>query len=341
MNKLSNTDLSRRDFLARASSLAATGLLGSYAQIAAADAPPEITKIRLIHSPALCLAPQYIAEDLLRVEGFTDIKYNPLGSRLGPQALADGRADISLWNTPGLLPFIDAGMPIVMLAGVHSGCYELFASDHVSAIRDCKGKTLATYGFGYGDHYMFSSILAYVGINPKKDVKWVTSDGTGQDAMNLFSSGKADAFFAFAPQPQELRALKYGHVLIDTNVDKPWAQYFCCMVAANREYTRNYPIATKRALRAILKATDICANDPERAARFLFERGYERRLDIGLEAMKSLRYDRWREYDPTDTIRYFALRLHEVGMIKTNPEKFIAQGTDWRFLNELKKELKA
>ena len=101
------------------------------------------------------------------------------------------------------------------------------------------------------------------------------------------------------------------------------------------------PIATKRALRAILKATDICANEPERAARYLFEQGYERRYDIGLEAMKSLRYDRWREYDPTDTIRYFALRLHEVGMIKTNPEKFIAQGTDWRFLNELKKELKA
>lgn len=124
MNKLSKANLSRRDFLARASSLAATGMLGGYAQIAAAEAPPETTKIRLIHSPALCLAPQYIAEDLLRMEGFTDIKYNPLGSRLGPQALADGRSDISLWNTPGLIPYIDAGLPVVLLAGVHSGCYE-------------------------------------------------------------------------------------------------------------------------------------------------------------------------------------------------------------------------
>ena len=130
-------------------------------------------------------------------------------------------------------------------------------------------------------------------------------------------------------------------MLIDTTVDKPWSQYFCCMVAANRDFVRKNPIATKRALRAILKASDICANEPERAARFLFERGYERRLNIGLEVMKTLRYDRWREYDPEDTIRYFALRLHEVGMIKTDPEKFIAQGTDWRFLNELKKELKA
>ena len=33
------------------------------------------------------------------------------------------------------------------------------------------------------------------------------------------------------------------------------------------------------------------------------------------------------------------LRLHEAGMIKSSPQK-ILQGTDWRFFNELKKELK-
>jgi len=35
------------------------------------------------------------------------------------------------------------------------------------------------------------------------------------------------------------------------------------------------------------------------------------------------------------------LRLHEVGLIKSSPEKLIAQAAGWRFLNELKKELKA
>jgi NitT/TauT family transport system substrate-binding protein len=341
MNASPNTDLLRREFLARASSLAAAGLLGSYAQSAAADAPPETKAIRLVHAPSLCLAPQYIAQELLRLEGFTDINYYPLGTRYAPTAIADGRADISMWNTPGLIPYIDSGLPVVMLAGVHSGCYELFANDKINAIRDCKGKTLATYYLGSGDHYMFSSILANIGIHPQNDVKWITAESTSRDAMALFTEGKADAFFGFSPQPQELRARKIGHVLVNTAEDKPWSQYFCCMVAANRNFTQRNPIATKRALRAILKATDICANEPERAARYLFEHGYERRYDFGLEAMKALRYDRWREYDPTDTVRYFALRLHEVGLVKTNPEKFIAQGTDWRFLNELKKELKA
>ena len=56
--------------------------------------------------------------------------------------------------------------------------------------------------------------------------------------------------------------------------------------------------------------------------------------------MQDVPYGRWREYAPEDTVRFYALRLHEVGMIKTTPQKLLAQGTDWRFLNELKKELK-
>jgi hypothetical protein len=46
-------------------------------------------------------------------------------------------------------------------------------------------------------------------------------------------------------------------------------------------------------------------------------------------------------YDPEDTIRFYALRLREAGIIKSKPQKIIADGTDWRFLNEVKRELKA
>ena len=56
--------------------------------------------------------------------------------------------------------------------------------------------------------------------------------------------------------------------------------------------------------------------------------------------MQEIPYNKWREYDPEETVRFYALRLHEAGMIKSNPQKIIAQGTDWRFFNALKKELK-
>ena len=60
-----------------------------------------------------------------------------------------------------------------------------------------------------------------------------------------------------------------------------------------------------------------------------------------LQAMKEMPFGRWREYNPEETVRFYALRLREAGMIKGNPQQIIAQGTDWRFLNELKRELKA
>jgi NitT/TauT family transport system substrate-binding protein len=114
------------------------------------------------------------------------------------------------------------------------------------------------------------------------------------------------------------------------------------MVAGNREFSRKHPVATTRALRAILQAVDRCAREPERAARFLVDHGYAPQYDSALQAMQEMgmAYGRWREYDPEDTLRFYALRLHEAGMIKSTPQKLIAQGTDWRFLNALKKEVK-
>lgn len=132
-----------------------------------------------------------------------------------------------------------------------------------------------------------------------------------------------------------------GHVIVNTTQDRPWSQYFCCTVAANRDWVNHHPIAAKRALRAMLKAADLCAQEPERVANYLVARGYESRYNIGLEVLRELPYHRWRESHPEDTIRFHALRLYEVGMIKTHPNELIAKGADWRFLNELKRELKA
>jgi NitT/TauT family transport system substrate-binding protein len=70
------------------------------------------------------------------------------------------------------------------------------------------------------------------------------------------------------------------------------------------------------------------------------ERGYTARYGYALEGVRELPYGKWREYNPEDTVRFYGLRLHEAGMIKSSPQKIIAQGTDWRFPNELRRELK-
>jgi NitT/TauT family transport system substrate-binding protein len=117
------------------------------------------------------------------------------------------------------------------------------------------------YALGGSDHILFSSILAYVGVDPNREVEWITDEEPG-GAMRRFTEGKADAFMGFPPEPQELRAKKIGRVILNTLRDRPWSQYFYCMVAASGDFVSKYPVATKRALRAYLKAADLCVTSP-------------------------------------------------------------------------------
>jgi NitT/TauT family transport system substrate-binding protein len=180
-------------------------------------------------------------------------------------------------------------------------------------------------------------MTADIGLDPFKDIQWVTD----AKPIEQFIDGKIDAFLGFPPQPQELRARRLGRVIVNSTVDGPWSQYFCCMLAGNREYVQKYPVATKRVLRAILKATDLCASEPARVARQIVDGGFTPRYDHAVQALSEVPYDKWRDYDAEDTIRFFALRMREVGFIKASPQKIIADGTDWRFLDEVKRELKA
>src|SRR5882672_1278987 len=327
MDNAQHESWSRRQFL-NAAALAGTGaVLGLRSGSIAAEPPPETTRIRLPQSPAICIAPSYLADELLRVEGFTEVEYVRMAGNLFTPSVASGKVDLALNFVGPLVMSIDEGAPVVILAGIHAGCFELFGSGQVRAIRDLKGKTVAIPGLGEPQHVFAASMVAYVGIDPRTEITWVTHPFA--ESARLLADGKIDAFLGFPPEPQELRAKKIGQLVVDSAIDRPWSQYFCCLAYA------------KRALRAILKATDLCAAEPVAAARALVTRGYTPEYAYAFEMLKKLPYNQWRTQSHEDSIRFYALRLHEAGMIKSTPQKIIAQGTDWRFLNELKQELKS
>jgi NitT/TauT family transport system substrate-binding protein len=334
----------RRDFLSTLSAAGVVGLLGP-AKSLADEGPPETTTIRLRRDPSICVAPWYIAEDLMRAEGFTDIRYMPVQD--GPpyaHMIGHGKIDFGMFTAAGAIAHLDAGLSIRVLAGVHTGCFELFAHEPIRTISDLKGKKVGVNVLGAGKHRLLAIMVASVGLDPRQDIEWV--EGSATDPMALFpiesfAEGKVDAFLGFPPEPQELRARKIGHVILNTTTDKPWSQYFCCMVVGNRDFLNDCPVATKRFLRALLKANDICGADPAMAARRLVEGGFAQNYDYALQTLAELPFASWREFDAEDSLRFFALRLHEVGMIESSPNQLIAEGTDWRFLNELKRELKA
>jgi NitT/TauT family transport system substrate-binding protein len=132
-------------------------------------------------------------------------------------------------------------------------------------------------------------LTALVGLNPAKDLHWVTDPSLRP--MDLFIEGKIDAFLANPPVLQEVRARNIGHVIVSSITDRSWSQYYCCMLATHTEFAQKYPVATKRVLRAILKAVDLCVSEPNRAAQLLVDQGYAKRYDYALQALSEIRYD--------------------------------------------------
>jgi len=329
----------RRRFLTGISLAGTAGLLGAR-PTPAAQPSLETTTVRIANIAGICIAPQYVAEELLRAEGFTDVRYVRLAPGLNtPEGIASGEVDFGSNFASVLVSGLDRGIDLTVLGGVHVGCFELFVNDATRSLTELKGKRVGITWLGSPGHLFLAAMAAHVGIDPGKDLHWIESGKPV--AMDLFTSGQVDAFLGFPPDTQELRAQNIGRVIVNSTLDRPWSQYFCCMLAGNREFVRNNPVATKAVVRAMLKADDLCVSDPARAAQRLVDGGFTPRYDYALQTLTEVPYDKWREYDPEDTIRFYALRLHEAGMVKSSPQKIIADGTDWRFFNEVRRELKA
>jgi len=237
------------------------------------------------------------------VEGFTDIRFVDETPKATEQ-LARGEMDLMVNYASNFILALDKGEASTLLAGVHVGCFVLFGHEEIHGIAGLKGKTVGVPGFGTGPDLLLTVMAAEVGLDPKKDLRWIADPA--EKPKDLFIEGKIDAFLGFPPEPQELRAKQIGRVIFDTAVDRPWSQYFCCMLAS----------------------------EPARAARLLVDGGFTPSYDYALQTLKDVPYDRWREYDAEDTIRFYALRMRDAGFIKSTPQKIITENTDWRFLDE-------
>jgi NitT/TauT family transport system substrate-binding protein len=333
----------RRHFLTTGISMAAAGLAGAAAlagarRSLAEEAPPETTAVRLGQYPGTCLAPLYILDDLLRDEGFADVRYVPNRETLA-ENIARGEVDFGQdFSAPTIIP-IEAAVPMVMLAGVHLSCFELFARESIRSVVDLKGKRVGVVNGRVGDStfVMLSIIAASVGLDPAKDIAWIALGS--RDPQEPFAAGEIDAFMTYPPWVQELRARNVGRVIVNSALDRPWSQYFCCMLIGASDFVRRNPIATRRVVRAMVRATDICVAKPDWVAQTLVDRGFTPRYDYARQGLDDVSYRNWRDYDVEDAVRFWALRLRELGMIRSSPDKIIATGTDWRFIKEVRKEL--
>jgi NitT/TauT family transport system substrate-binding protein len=308
--------ITRRALVKRALAAAgAASLLGPTRAGFAAEPPPETTRIRLSRYPfdLACGAPLWVAEELLRAEGFETVEYVP--DKGDSDLVAKGKIDMYFYDAPGLVLAVAEGQPVVGLGGMHRG-----GVTNCSAVLACARSPNCEVERSRSQRRAVRPSsppweLCRPGL--RKDVKIVLAD----DAAQQFIEGKVDAVLGFPPEPQEFRARKIGRVIVNTSTDRPWSQHFCCFASGNRDFVRKHPVATKRALRALVKAVDICAAEPDTVVRRLVERGFLKNQEYSLQALREIPYRRWREYDSADTIRFLALRMHEAGLIKSSQPK--------------------
>jgi NitT/TauT family transport system substrate-binding protein len=346
---------SRRAFLATLSAAGAATVLRSRSTLAD-EGPPEVTTIRIRREPSEmtlingtvdnqdCISPEFVAKQLLFDEGFTDVQY-PIIDSGDPytKAFKDNQLDFGLMSPGSLVKRIEDGDPIKVVAGIHPGCFELFVNDEqIKTVADLKGKQVGLPGpIGSTPGQFVTFFVATAGLDPEKDIRWVTPTEGAADPVHLFVDGKIDAYMAFMPHATELHGRNMGRVLVDLARTEPWSETFCCLTVARTGFVQDNPIATKRALRALLKATDICANDPKKAAQALVDGGFVKQYENAYNMITNLKYDAWHTIDPEYSLRFYAGQLQQIGQLKTNPDQVIADGTDFSFLNELKRELKA
>ena len=349
--------LSRRELLRRTlgtgAALAGSGIIAACARPAGSGVagspgplpPPETTTVRLV-SPAACDPSSALAKEFLIEEGFTDITYVRVPVTT-TEWLTKDVADFNSGYGNLIAANVDAGLPILALAGIHPGCFELFARPGIATIRDLRGKTVAVNAKNASDQFFgfFSILLAYVGVDPVAEVNFIEVGSDTNALRDAFLDGRSQAFIAPAAFGPALHRnpKNPGKVILDTTTDKPWSQYYCCQLVANRDWARKHPVATKRVTRAFMRAADAVMKDKPRAAHEYVARGFYANAGpadeaITNEVIKDLSYD-WREFDPEETLRFFALRLADAKLIKSTPQQIIAQGSDFAYMRQLRNEL--
>src|SRR5215472_4082790 len=189
---------SRRDFVIGMAAAGSAGLLGLRPDPAGAEPPPETTTLRFPKVSAVCNGPLWIAGELLKGEGFTDVQYVETKEINVNIAVGSGEADFSMSDVPTVIMDLEKlQVPVVALAGIHAGCYKLFGTNRVASIRDLKGRTVSVPRIGFAHHAFVGSMAASVGLDPHWDINWVAHPWS--EARALFVEDKIDAFMTLYP----------------------------------------------------------------------------------------------------------------------------------------------
>ena len=322
----------RRDFLASLSAAGAVSARGARSSLAD-QGPPETTTIRIRvrmrrHNGGWVAKPLIAPADR-RTAPCGGLHRHPLCAdvrRLTVPHTVRARRDR---RRPAVRPGavrLEPGCrrPDHGVRGCPSGCFKLFAHEPIRAFGGLKGKQVGCTSARLGAHMYVAIMAAQVGLDPQQDIDWMSPRMTASPSS---CSPRARSMRIWASRRSLRSCARAGSVACSSTWPRtghgPSTSAVSC--SATGTSSAQYPVATKRGMRAILKATDLCATEPERAARQLIEAA-SRSATKRAPDDHGLPYDGWRELDPEDTMRFFGLRLHEFGHDQLKPQQAHRRG---------------
>jgi NitT/TauT family transport system substrate-binding protein len=289
-------DKSVSPFASRATLFMVAALAGSFAP--GCGQAPEPTpagaspKIKVAYIGITCEAPIFIAAEkgFFADEGVDVelVKTDWDGLRDG---LGLGRFDANHTLIMYLLKPIEQGLDVKITGGIHMGCLRVQAGTKttIQTAKDLKGKRIGIPTMGSPPFLFASRALASNGLDPKKDVTWLT---IAPDVMELaLENGQVDAIANSEPIGSILEARNKARTIVDQATDPAYRDEFCCVSVVSGKLAKNNPGAAAKVTRALLKGAKWVGENPEAAARLSVEKKYlASSAEINIQALSGLSY---------------------------------------------------
>jgi NitT/TauT family transport system substrate-binding protein len=272
----------------------------------------EICYLGLTCEPAIFVAYEkgFFKEEGLDVELVkTDWTYMRHGLRIG-------RFKATYHFSMYLIELMQAGLDLQLTGGIHTGCLRLQAGtkSDVKKVEDLKGKKVGITNLGSPPFLFANRVLADRGIDPRRDVEWVTMPA---DAMpKALDEGRVDAVASAEPIGSMLIAQNKVRKVCDQAEDAPYGEEYCCLVVLNGPFARENPPAAAKITRALLKGAKWVSVNPTAAAKLAVEKKYvTASTEVNAQAIAMLKYEPGVAKARQD-IQTAALALKKIGFLK-------------------------
>lgn len=239
------------------------------------------------------------------------------------EGLTTGRFHATYSLIMYLIKPIELGQDLKLTGGIHTGCLRVQAGmkTAVKNIADLKGKKVGITHLGSPPFLFASRVLAAQGMNPMKDVEWVTLPSDGMP--KALDQGQVDAVASAEPIGTMLVAGDKVRSVCDQASDAPYADEYCCVVAVNGKFARDNPGAAAKVTRALLKGAKWVDANPSAAAKVAVEKKYvAATLEVNAQAIAMLKFEPGVAKAKRD-IRTAALEMKKAGFLKkdTDPDE--------------------